>query len=200
MSISIFISYLALYLVIYLHEIGHALLYYKYGCKKNWWQVTVKPYLFFSTPLPVDMEKARLLNRKQNIFIASGGIGINLIFAMLTFLILQRINQNYYIGLFLHQFLTLHLGEAVSYLIIGNVYLVSDMEVIAKSKAILRPLYFVFGLFVGLFYMLFLIGMPEEYKSIIVAFNAMTILCMGVGRIVFTVIHNKRLNNHQYDN
>ncbi len=192
--ISIFISYIALYLVIYLHEMGHAFFYYKYGCKKNWWQVTVKPYLFFSTPLPIDIERTELLSKKQNIFIASGGIAVNLIFALVTFLILQRVNQDYYITLFLHQFLTLHLAEVVSYLIIGNIYLVSDMEVIARSKATLRPFYFVLGLLVGIPYVLFLIHMPEKYKYIVILFNFITIVCMGIGRIIFTAIH-KRPNN-----
>lgn len=48
-AISIFVSYIALYLVIYLHEVRHALLYHRYGCKKKWYKVTVKPYMFFST-------------------------------------------------------------------------------------------------------------------------------------------------------
>lgn len=192
MVICILISYLALYLVIYLHEIGHGLFYYKYGCKKHWWAVTVKPYLFFSTPLPVDAEKEKPLNPKQNIVVASGGIGVNLVFAIFTWIILNSVDINYYINLFLYQFLALHLVEAVSYLIIGNIYLVSDMEVIASEKAILRPIYFIFGLFVGFLYILFLIAIPEEYKVIVVLFNALTILCMGVGRVIFTVIHRKK--------
>ena len=189
--ISIFISYIALYLVVCLHELGHAFFYYRYGCKKNWWQITVKPYLFFSTPMPIDMEKARALSKKQNIITASAGIAVNLIFAAITFLVLLRINQNYYISLFLHQFLTLHLSEIVSYLIIGSIYLVSDMEVIAKSKAVLRPLYFIVGIFIGIFYIFFLINMPEEFKLIVILFNTITIVCMGIGRIVFKFIHKR---------
>ena len=176
---SVFISYMTLYLVIYIHEIGHAIFYYKYGCKKNWWQVTVKPYLFFSTPLPIDIKKAELLFQRQNIFIASGGMAANLIFAVITFFILQKVNQNYYINLFLYQFLTLHLAEIISYLIIGNIYLVSDMEIIVKLKSSLRPLYFIFGLLIGIFYVLFLISIPKGYKFIVVLFNVITIVCMG---------------------
>lgn len=191
--ISIFISYIALFLVICIHEMGHAFFYHKYGCKENWWQVTVKPYLFFSTPLPIDMEKAKLLSHKQKIIIASGGIIANLIFAVITFFILQSVNQNYYIRLFLYQFLTLHLAEIVSYLVIGNIYLVSDMANIASSKAALRPVYFILGIVIGIFYVLFLIHIPQDYKLIITLFNAITILCMSGGRIIFTVIH-KRTN------
>lgn len=189
--IGILISYISLYLVIYLHEVGHAIFYYKYGCKDNWWQVTVKPYLFFSTPLPVDIEKARLLSKKQNIFVASGGIIVNLISAVISFLILKMADQNYYINLFLYQFITLHLGEAVTYLVIGNIYLVSDMETIAAQKPSLRPFYFIFGLLVGIIYILVLKNVPNQYKFLVYLFNIVSILCMSIGRIVFTIIHKR---------
>ena len=193
-GISIIISYLALYLVIYIHEIGHGLFYYKYGCKKHWWQVTVKPYLFFSTPQPIDNEKVKLLSANQNIVIASGGVVINLVTALLTFFILTMVDINYYVNLFLYQFLSLHLAEAVSYLVIGNIYLVSDMELVTQSKSILRPVYFVFGLFIGVLYIMFLIDLPIEYGYIVVIFNILTIVSMGVGRVLFTLIHKKKSN------
>ena len=63
--LSLFIGYAALYIVIYLHEVGHAIWYCRFGCKKNWYHVTVKPYLFFSTPLPVDINQADNLSTKR---------------------------------------------------------------------------------------------------------------------------------------
>ena len=191
--ISIFISYIALYLVIYLHEVGHALLYHRYGCKERWYKVTVKPYLFFSTPLPIDTGKARLLSKKQHVFISSAGVIVNLLFAIISLLILYSLNPNYYINLFLYQFSSLHLGEAISYLVVGNIYLVSDMETIAMLKPILRPFGFIFGLFALVMYTLLIIHIPEEYKLIVILYNIISILCMCIGRIAFTIIHKRRI-------
>ena len=51
------LGYGALYAVIWLHELGHAVLDHSFGCKARWLQVQVKPYLFYSTPGPVDAER-----------------------------------------------------------------------------------------------------------------------------------------------
>lgn len=59
------IGYISLYLVIWIHEVGHGIMYAKYKCKENPFKVHVPFYLFFSTPRPVDEEKAKVLSHKQ---------------------------------------------------------------------------------------------------------------------------------------
>ena len=75
--LSLLIGYAALYIVIYLHEVGHAIWYCRFGCKKHWYHVTVKPYLFFSTPLPVDIEKADNLSSNKDIIVSYGVVNIH---------------------------------------------------------------------------------------------------------------------------
>ena len=89
--LSLFIGYAALYIVIYLHEVGHAIWYCRFGCKKNWYHVTVKPYLFFSTPLPVDINQADNLSTKKDIIVSYGGILNNFIFTFIAYFLICRL-------------------------------------------------------------------------------------------------------------
>ncbi len=189
----IIISYLTLYLVIWLHELGHSFFYWKYGCKENWLKVSVKPYLFFSTPAPVDEEKAEHLTTKQNLTILYGGIVVNLFLAFMIIIVIEITSiSNNYIELFLYQFVTLHLSEAISYLVLGNIYLVSDMKGIANIKPILRPINFILGILTSVIYFIFIKQIPQYILPVILTFNLIVIICMGVGRIVFTYYYSKK--------
>ncbi|MGN9161999.1 hypothetical protein [Clostridium sulfidigenes] len=190
----IIISYLTLYLVIWLHELGHSFFYWKYGCKENWLKVSVKPYLFFSTPAPVDEEKAEHLTTKQNLTILYGGIVVNLFLAFMIIIVIEITSiSNNYIELFLYQFVTLHLSEAISYLVLGNIYLVSDMKGIANIKPILRPINFILGILTSVIYFIFIKQIPQYILPVILTFNLIAIICMGVGRIVFTYYYSKKI-------
>lgn len=192
--LSILISYGAIYLVILLHELGHSFFYWKYGCKENWLKVTVKPYLFFSTPRPVDEEKVEKLTKKQDLIILYAGILINLISALIGIVLVLNIEINiYYIRLFLEQFITLHLAEMVTYLVIGNIYLVSDMKGIAKINPKLRYVNLIIGIIFTVFYIKYLFQLPKDILGIVIAFNIFSILCMGLGRVIFTSINSRRV-------
>lgn len=191
--LKIIISYFALYLVILFHEWGHSFFYWKYGCKDNWLKVTVKPYLFFSTPAPVNESKAEKLIDKQNLIIAYGGIAVNFIVALLGIILISIYSiKNYYVILFISQSISVHLAEAITYLVIGNIYLVSDMEVIAKINAKLRPINFALGVIISIFYFQYLLQLQQSILGIVIVFNLLLIISMGVGRIVFTYIYSKK--------
>lgn len=189
----IMISYFTLYIVILFHEWGHSFLYWKYGCKDNWIKVTVKPYLFFSTPRPVDEIKAEQLLDNQKLLIAYGGIIVNLISSILGIIITSMYSiNNEYITLFISQFISLNLVEIVTYLVIGNLYLVSDMKEIARVNSKLRPVNFSLGVIISIFYFQYLLKLQENIIGIVLAFNLIVIICMGVGRIIFTYIYSKK--------
>lgn len=193
--LKIFISYLTLYLVIWLHEIGHSFFYWKYGCKENWLKVSVKPYLFFSTPAPVNEKKAEQLTPKQGLIISYGGVLVNLVFAFVVILANEIYPiKNNYLELFAYQFATLHLSEAISYLVLGNIYLVSDMKSIADIKPILRPVNFALGILVSVIYFIYIRQVPQQIFSIILIFNSLVIVCMGIARIAFTYYYSKKSN------
>lgn len=176
-----------------MHELGHSFFYWKYGCKENWLKVSVKPYLFFSTPAPVNEEKAEYLKSKQKLIISYGGIAINLFMAFVVSIIIKVISiESDYIQLFLYQFETLNLAEAISYMVIGNIYLVSDMKNIANIKPILRSMNFILGVFISGIYFLFIKQLPQQIFNIIFIFNMIVIICMGMGRIAFTYYYSKK--------
>lgn len=185
--IQFIIGYVMLYAVIWAHEVGHAFFYWKYGCKKNLFQVTVKPSLFFSTPAPVDEEKSDRLNTRQSINIGYGGIMVNIFFSILFTLLIPFISTtNVYILSVFWLFLTLHMAEAVSYLFIGDLFLVSDMASIAEQNKNLRWVNLALGILLTIFYIYILSIVPENLKWITILYNVLTIGCMSAGRIIFT--------------
>lgn len=187
------LSYIAIYIVIWMHEVGHAVFYWKYGCKKNFLKVTIKPYLFFSTPAPIEIEKLKMLTSRQHLIIGYGGILVNLLSTLIVFPIACHIEfANQWIELFLWQFLTLHFAEAISYLVLGNIYLVSDMLVIAQINPKLRIINFIAGVFLTILYIGIMNQVPYTIITIVMIYNLVTIACMGGGRIVFTYLHNKK--------
>ena len=188
----IIISYFALYLVILLHELGHSFFYWKFGCKENWIKVTVKPYLFFSTPALVDENKADLLKDKDDLIISYAGITVNLIVALLAVVLNYFYSSNnVYVNLFISQFISLNLVEAITYLVIGNIYLVSDMENVARINSKLRSINFVIGLAITIFYLKYLFTLQGSILSVVIISNLLVILCMGLGRIIFTYLYSK---------
>ena len=190
------ISYVSLYLVILFHELGHSLFYQIYGVKKNFLRVTVRPYLFFSTPAPVDEEAAKGLGTGQNLMVSYAGVAVNLIIALCGYGVLRYGASvaggywNDYVLLFLCQTVTLHLAEAVSYLVIGNIYPVSDMKNIAELVPWLRIPNFLAGLLVCLPYLMLLRRISGVFLPAVLISNGLTVVCMGVGRVIFTVLES----------
>ena len=193
MIINIILCYATLYIVIWLHEVGHAVWYWKFGCKKNPLHVTVKPYIFFSTPLPVDMEKMNSITDKQDMIIGYGGIVMNFICTAISLpIVLHSGSMNLYLQLFLWLFCTLHLAEIVSYMFLGNLFLVSDMANIARVKPQLRLPNLLIGIILTVLYVFLLKQLPDELFMMVVIVNICTIVCMGVGRIIFTMMNKKK--------
>ncbi|MEG1254278.1 hypothetical protein [Clostridium sp.] len=187
---NILIGYLTLYFVIWLHEVGHAFCYWKYGTKKNPLLVSVKPYIFFSTPLPIDLEKEKLMSEKQKFNTSMAGIIVNLTFAFISMFIILLIGvKDNLVFLFLFYFATLHFSEAISYLTISNIFLASDMKSIAKYNSKLRIPCFLIGC-LGLVCLVYLISMSlYSWRIYLIIFNMIAMLCMGIGRIIFTYFY-----------
>ncbi len=187
------ISYFVLYAVVWLHEIGHSLFHYKYGCKDNWLKVQVKPYIFFSTPGPITLEAYEKMKPIQHVLGAYGGVMSNILFAVLAGAIICLFSpENLYIRSALWMFMTLHIAEIVSYLFIGSIYLVSDMAIIAQHMPQLRGPNIIVGLALSVFYVFLLANVPAEFQTFVVVMNCSVVFFMCVGRIVFTAMSKKK--------
>jgi len=139
-------TYAALYLTIWMHEVGHALAYWRFGCKENFWKVQVPLYLLGSSPAPVDETHATHLNSSQQLIVAASGVVVNCIFGFPTLLIVLSNGSLATISLvyvFIYLFSLCHLLEAGSYLVINSLFLGGDMTLIAKHAPRARWLVFV---------------------------------------------------------
>ncbi|SFC29876.1 hypothetical protein [Butyrivibrio sp. YAB3001] len=187
------IGYIVLYAVVWLHEVGHALWYRKYNLKNDWWRVQVKPYIFFSTPGGVDAEVWENLKPIQYVLSAYGGLMANALFAIISAGIIRIVGEaNEFFCIALWLFMTLHIGEIVSYLFVGPIFLVSDMELVNQHMPKLRIPNLLFGSILTVAYVYMLTLVPEEFRVFVVIWNIVTILSMCAGRMIFTAIAKRR--------
>ncbi|SDN94600.1 hypothetical protein [Bacillus sp. OK048] len=187
------IGYIALYSVIWLHEVGHGIMFAKYKCKENPFKVHVPFYLFFSTPRPVDEDKAKTLSLKQIYNVGIGGIVVNLIFGIpISIILLLTDFQNTLLFYFLFSFALFHLVEAATYMVISNIFLSSDMVLVQQYKPKLRIPFFIIGLLIVSLIIYMLINCPESWRlGYIITIVIMT-LCMVLGRVVFSRINTAK--------
>lgn len=187
------IGYVVLYAVVWLHEVGHALWYRKYNLKKDWWNVQVKPYIFFSTPGGVNFDVWQSLKPIQYVLSAYGGLMANFVFAVFSGALIIALGEgNEFLSLALWLFMTLHIGEIVSYLFAGSIFLVSDMEIVNQSMPKLRIPNLMLGALLTVFYVYLLTLVPEGLKAFVVVWNIVTVLSMCAGRIIFSAMAKKK--------
>ena len=179
------IGYAVLYAVVWLHEIGHAVWYRKYRLKRDWWNVQVKPYLFFSTPGAPDETVWNTLQPIQYVLLAYGGITANAVFALVSgALIFAFGSVNVYLQTALWLFMTLHIGEMVSYLFVGSVFLTGDMELVNRYMPGLRVPNLVLGTALSVLYAYVLTIVPQDSKIFVIVFNSITVMAMCLGRVI----------------
>lgn len=184
------LGYVALFAAVWLHETGHSFWNCKFGCKSDWFHVQVKPYIFFSTPGPVDGDKYQALPPLKRTLAAYGGIIANLFWSVICGVIINAVKSgNVYLLFFLWMFMTLNLSEIVSYLLIGNIYLVSDMAIVANEYPKLRIPNFILGMMLTVVYAVTLVRIPSVFQGFIIIWNILTIVSMCGGRIVFSLLH-----------
>lgn len=188
----VLLGYCALYAVVWLHEVGHAFWNFQFGCRADWIHVQVKPYIFFSTPGPVDLDKYQALAPWQRTLSAYGGVIANLFWGSTGGAALFFIRpENHYVRFLLWMFMTLHFAEIISYLVIGSIYLVSDMAIVVGEYPSLRVPSIAAGLALTVIYILALVSTPQEFQLFILVWNLITIFSMCSGRIVFSLLHSK---------
>ena len=181
------VGYSALYLVIWLHEVGHGLVYSKYNCKENPFNVHVPFYLFFSTPQPVNIENAKSLTKRQKFHIGMAGIAVNLFLGVPIALILLNTDfQTSLLLFFIYSFALFHLVEAVTYLTISNLFLSSDMVTVQQYKPKLRIPLFIIGLVISALIIMMVIESQIEWRIPYIVSIITIVACMVLGRLIFT--------------
>ncbi len=127
--------YVALYLTIWMHEVGHAVAYWKFGCKASPWKVRVPIYLFGSTPAPVNEDCASHLGSRQQVIVAVSGVAVNCLFGipvLVALLLVGSLPAIPVLYVSLYGFAFAHLLEAGSYLVVNTLFLGSDMALLVE--------------------------------------------------------------------
>ncbi len=149
LSLYVVITYLALYACIWLHELGHAAVFFFYDCKATLFNLNVPYHFAGASPDPLLPEKVKLLQPYQLSLAALGGILFNFLFAFPTVWMCGRYNLNPILKWFLLVFALSHLTEAFGYLTLCNLYPLGDVYEVSISTPLLRfPLFFI-GMLVG---------------------------------------------------
>jgi len=183
------LTYLALFSTIWLHEIGHALVYFFYDCKENL-SVTVPLYFANASPNPLIHERVGNLNANQIFQVSIAGIVVNIIFGLFSMLIvlIYKFHWNRFVLFFISIFGLTHFLEASSYLTICNIIPLSDMiGIINYNKKIQLPLLFI-GILIVLLMMYYIMKTRKEWRKFFVIYSIITFFIMGGLRLFFTLL------------
>lgn len=192
--IYIIIGYVALYSVIWLHEVGHAIMYKKYGCKSNAFRVSVPLYFAFSTPMPVDLEKIQSISKKDKFYISIAGIIVNIIFGFMGLLIIRYLDLSGYLYFFIYAFTVFHFTEAASYTVLNNIYVASDIKGVNEYKPILRIPLFILGSICTYIIVMLINNSDSEWQLGLLLTTVTIAFLMGVLRIIFGIINSRKRN------
>lgn len=189
----VIIGYLSLYAVIWLHEVGHAIMFKKFGCKKNALKVSVPLYLAFSTPKPLDFDELKKMSTRQRFLVGIAGIIVNIAFGSIGFMMIKLFSFNvrslFYF--FLYSFTIFHFVEAATYMVINNIYVASDIISVQNYKPLYRIPLFVLGSIVTYIIVHLLINSEEIWKTELIVITILIAFMMGILRIIFNILNKK---------
>ncbi len=183
--VKILIVYLALYCAIWLHELGHALFYYGYGCKPELFSLHVPFYFAGASPGQIDQSCLDSLTRYQIIWASMGGILENILAAALIYLVLTRLKKYSWIVLFGNFFILSDLTEAASYLILNNIIPMGDLVPVVQYFPVLRILLGISGIGILIVIIRFIRSFPRHDRIVMTVFCLVTAICMFGLRFFF---------------
>jgi hypothetical protein len=187
----IILAYIAMYVAIWMHEIGHATAYNYYGCKANILDVQVPFYFGNANPYPIDMSATKLLTTYQGFIISIAGIFVNLLIGSIIYwLVLKNkaLKISKWTLFFLIVFSLSHFAEAFSYLTISNIYPVSDMIGVNRFSMVVQILLFILGIAV-FFVLKSIINFTSKiWRKGLLMFVIVSIISMGGLRLFFTLM------------
>lgn len=184
--------YFALYSTIWLHEIGHASMFYYYGCKENIFDVNVPIFLANSNPYPVISDFVNKLSSLQNFNISMAGIWLNIILGIWSLIFFRysiRNNYNKWILFFIISFSLTNFAEASSYLTLSNIIPLSDIIGVQQYNPIIRIPLFILGLFLLYVIIKVISNTDRKWIMTLYIYTSLVFTSMGGIRLFFNIIN-----------
>jgi len=179
------LAYAATYTTIWLHELGHALVYRYFGCKPELFNLYVPLHFGAAGPEPLDAMCVAGLSLFQLFLASMGGILANMVLAAGGFEVLRRLPAGSWIAWFFSVFVLANLTEAASYLTLSNIRPLGDMIAVQDYCPALRLPLGLLGLGLALCIVHLLRFVPEKWRVGLTIFCCIMAACMVGMRFVF---------------
>ena len=179
------LAYAATYATIWLHELGHALVFRYFGCKPDLFDLHVPLHFGAASPDPLDAVCVAALNNLQLFLASMGGVAANLLLAAVGFLGLGRRHPGGWAAWLFSVFVLANLTEAASYLTLSNIRPVGDMIAVQNYCPALRLPLGLVGLGLVLCLIHFLKAVPNKWQRGLTIFCCVMAACMVGMRLVF---------------
>jgi hypothetical protein len=179
------LAYAATYATIWLHELGHALVFRFYGCKPHWWDLHVPFHFGAASPEPLDASCVAAMSPFSLFLAAMGGIAVNLLLATAGYGVLRRLAADGWSAWFFSVWVLANLTEAVSYLTLSNIKPLGDMIAVQEYCPALRLPLGLLGLGLTFCLIQFLHSRPRVWRTGLIIFCCIMAACMVGMRFVF---------------
>lgn len=179
------LAYAATYATIWLHELGHALVFRYFGCKPGLLDLHVPLHFGAASPEPLDAACVAALSSFQLFLASMGGIFVNLLLSAFGFGWLRRLRRGSWAAWFFSVFVLANLTEAASYLTLSNIRPLGDMIAVQNYCPALRLPLGLLGISLVLCLVHFLKSVPEKWRRGLAIFCCVMSACMVGMRFVF---------------
>lgn len=185
----ILVGYLAMYTAVWLHELGHSVVFYFHQCKEHLFELSVPLHFANANPGQVDMACVNRMPSEMQVLAGMGGILINLLIGIpgSTWIRRASFEKRPIVYFFFLFFVLAHLTEAFSYMTLSNIIPLSDIQSLEAYAPWLRIPVFVAGIWVGYKILELFKEAESSLRRAMIWYTTFSMLAMGGLRLFYTL-------------